>query len=359
MAEPVIDINTSVLTPEQAKKLVDVYSKSLFEWRTSQASSVHGNYERLWKTISTLFTAGGKRLRPYMTLLTYQAYSHKPVTNILPAAVAQEMLHQAMLMHDDIIDRDTMRYHVKNISGQYRDIYKDAPDAGHFADSSAMLAGDLLISEAHIQVALADVSPEILTKAQDVLNQAVFHVIGGELLDTEASFSEDSHIDPLTILEQKTASYSFVGPLTMGATLAGASDEQIGLLKHFGTSIGIAYQLRDDILGIFGNQEITGKSTEGDLREKKRTLLIDEFYKRASDEQRAQFDAIFGSKDATTEDIQTLRDLLTHSGARSAIEAYIESYKQQTIEHMDELAITDDYRQQFVTLIEKSLDREN
>ncbi len=359
MAEPVININTSVLTQEQAKSLVNVYSKRLFEWRTSQASSVHSNYERLWTTISTLFHSGGKRLRPFMTLLTYQAYSNKPVTNILPAAVAQELLHQAMLIHDDIIDRDTTRYHVKNVSGQYRDIYAGTPEATHFADSSALLAGDLLLSEAHVQVALVDVSPEILTKAQDILNQEVFHVVGGELLDTEASFTNDSTIDPLTIAEQKTASYSFVGPLTMGATLAGASEEQIGLLKHFGTSVGIAFQLRDDILGIFGSQDVTGKSTEGDIREGKRTLLIDEFYKRASAEQKAQFDAIFGSKDATNEDIQTLRDLLTHSGARSAIETYIESYKQQTTDHLAELDITDDYRQQFVSLIEKSLDRES
>ncbi len=89
----------------------------------------------------------------------------------------------------------------------------------------------------------------------------------------------------MTIAEQKTASYSFVSPLTMGAILAGASEDQRDLLKHFGTSIGIAYQLRDDIIGIFGNEEVTGKSSEGDIKEGKRTLLIDEFYKRATEEQ--------------------------------------------------------------------------
>ncbi len=152
---------------------------------------VHPHYARLWNSIATLFDAGGKRLRPFMTLLTYQALQRQACHRYLPAAVAQELLHQAMLIHDDIIDRDTIRYHVKNVSGQYRDIYKDIKDKAHFADSSALLAGDLLLSEAHIQVSLASVDADIQAKSQEVLSQAVFHVVGGELLDTEASFLSD------------------------------------------------------------------------------------------------------------------------------------------------------------------------
>ncbi|MEO6110012.1 MAG: polyprenyl synthetase family protein [Candidatus Saccharimonadales bacterium] len=359
MSDQATHTHTEVLTSQQAKQLVDEYMLDLLADRIAQASAVHGNYKRLWEAIQNLYSAGGKRLRPYMTLLTYQAYADKPVENVLPAAVAQELLHQAMLIHDDIIDRDTVRYNVKNISGQYLDIYTDLAESRHFADSSAILAGDLLISEAHIQVAKSNTEPKILTQVQQILNQEVFHVVGGELLDTEASFSQESIIDPLTIAEQKTASYSFVGPLTMGATLAGADEVQIGLLKHFGTSIGIAYQLRDDIIGIFGNQVVTGKSNEGDIREGKRTLLIDEFYKRANDDQKAQFETTFGSQTATDTDIQTVRELLIETGAVAAIETCIDSYKQQTIDHLAELSIPEPYREQFNILIAQSLDRES
>ena len=103
-----------------AKQLVDDYIKSFFHYRSAEAMELGPSYVRLWQSIETLVLAGGKRLRPFMLLATYQAYHPEGTLNdILPAAAAHELIHSAMLIHDDIIDRDSIRYGVKNVSGQY------------------------------------------------------------------------------------------------------------------------------------------------------------------------------------------------------------------------------------------------
>jgi len=352
-----------ILTPDESKRLVETYVSDLLISRREQSLLVSPYYESLWQAIEKLFHAGGKRFRPYMMILSYQAFGGSSVSSIIPAAAAQELVHQATLIHDDIIDRDLIRYKIKNITGQFEELYKDLlhddKERRHFAESAAILAGDLLLSEAHVQMTHATVDSDKMVAAQRILAESVFHVAGGELLDTEAAFRHDKSIDPLTIAAQKTASYSFIGPLTVGATLAGASTEQIAILTHIGNTIGIAYQLRDDIIGVFGNEAITGKSSEGDICEGKRTLLIDEFYKRASDDQKKIFETTFGNTNATTNEITTVKDLLVDTGAKAAIESYIANYQTQTIEQLSQLDMDEVSRHTFAALIQKSLEREN
>ncbi|MFZ3010069.1 MAG: polyprenyl synthetase family protein [Candidatus Microsaccharimonas sp.] len=341
----------------EAKSLIDTYISQLLDERIRKARQVSPHYEALWQAINNLYQAGGKRLRPYMTLLTYTAFGGEQATNILPAAAAQELLHQAMLIHDDIIDRDTIRYNVKNITGQFEDVYKgflkETTERRHFAESVAILAGDLLISEAHLQVSKVDAD------IQWILSDAMFHVIGGELLDTEASFRIPNDIDPLMIATQKTASYSFVGPLVMGATLAKASDEQISLLRDIGNTVGIAFQQRDDIIGVFGDEMATGKSSDGDIREGKQTLLINEFYKRANNDQKAQFDNVFGHQTSTKAQIERSKMLLIETGTKAVIESSISRYQSIVIKQILRLDINNEYRDMFVDLVNKSLERDS
>lgn len=354
-------VDNQVLTLEESKDLIDAHLLSLLHDRATQAAQISPFYASLWQKIITLYAAGGKRLRPYLTLLAYQAFGGQHLDRVIPAAAAQELLHQAMLIHDDVIDRDLVRYGVRNVTGQYDDEYdpllKEVGERRHFAESAAILAGDLLISEAHAHVATSPIEPSQVAAAQHTLTAAIFHVVGGELLDTEASFRPNGAIDALTVATQKTASYSFVGPLTMGAILAGANDDQLSALKELGNSVGIAFQLRDDLIGIFGDETVTGKSTDGDLREGKRTLLIDEFHKRSDDAQKQEFNRHFGKADATEEEIQSLRDLLEVTGTRAAVESYIENYELQTAEQLDHLEISAQYREAFVAIIHACLQR--
>jgi len=353
---------TIVLAPTESKAIIDAFITPLLQQRTEEARRISPHYETLWQDISKLYSAGGKRFRSYMTLLTFETFSDKPIESILPAAAAQELLHVAMLIHDDIIDRDDIRYGVKNVAREYLDHYEEiienTEDRRHYAESAAILAGDLLISEAFVLVTETDAQPAVVLAAQRLLSKAMFQVIGGELLDTEAAFRGIDSADPLVIAEQKTASYSFVSPFLMGATLAGAAPEQLETLQRFGEQLGIAYQLRDDIIGIFGDEGITGKSTDGDIREGKRTFLIEEFYKLSDETQRVTFDALFGRHDLNDDAIAVVKNLLIESGAKEAVEVLIAAYREHTHALLATLQMDDIHRTKFSDLIDLCLKRD-
>ena len=355
-------IPATSLAPATSKDMVDRFLTPLLLQRTNEARGISPHYETLWQDIQKLYTAGGKRLRSYMTLLTFQAYSNEPIETILPAAAAQELLHVAMLIHDDIIDRDDIRYGVKNIAREYLDHYEEIieseQDRRHYANSAAILAGDLLISEAYILVTETTASPKTLVAAQRLLSKAIFQVIGGELLDTEAAFRGIDAADPLSIAEQKTASYSFVSPFLMGVTLAEADPAQLELLKQLGEQLGIAYQLRDDMIGVFGDEAATGKSVSSDILEGKRTFLIEEFYKRADETQRITFDALFGRHELKADELQVVKNLLIDTGAEQAVEDLIAAYQQHTHALLETLTIKDSQREAFSNLIDLCLKRD-
>jgi geranylgeranyl pyrophosphate synthase len=352
----------TMLAPAESKVMIDDFLTPLLRQLTEDARRISPHYETLWQDIQNLYAAGGKRLRSYMTLLTYEAFSHTSAEAILPAAAAQELLHIAMLIHDDIIDRDTIRYGVKNVVRQYLDHYEELieneVDRLHYANSAAILAGDLLLSQSYILVAETKVDPAIILKTQQLLAKAVFNVSGGELLDTEATFRGADSADPLVIAQQKTASYSFVTPLLIGATLAEINPIQRTILEQLGEQLGIAYQLRDDILGVFGDMKTTGKSVDGDIKEGKRTFLIEKFLALASDMQRREFTTLFGKQDASDTSIARAKTLLVESGAKTAVEELIESYRDHCVALLDSLAIDQSHRDAFRQLIDTCVKRE-
>lgn len=345
-----------IITVDETKQQIDAFLGALFNERIAQAQSISPDYARLWQSISQLMQAGGKRLRPYMTILSYGMNEHNnDYTAILPAAAAQEMLHMAMLIHDDIIDRDQIRYGVKNITGLYNQYYTqyvtDKDERLHFSNSTAIIAGDLLIAEAYSLIQQSQADAMHIAKAQAVLSQAIFNVVGGELLDTESTFMPFDQIDALTIARYKTASYSFVSPLTMGAQLADMPTDTIEKLEKFGMALGIAYQLQDDILGIFGNESITGKSTSSDITEGKHTHLVERFYRLANADQVAEFAAIFKNSTASSEQLDHVRELLNTSGAVDAIKQAIEQFADQARTELDQIKMDSSTHTAFVELI--------
>lgn len=299
-----------------AKTVVNAFLAAFFEEKIRESNAIDASYARLWENIRDVALCGGKRLRPYLTYVGYGAIDDR----ITPVAAAQELLHIALLVHDDIIDRDDLRHGQANLNGRYLSIYGELDSAGerrHYSYSAAMLAGDLLISAAHSLVAASDFSEQAKVAADARLSRSIFEVAGGELMDTEASFMPD-YYDPMVINRYKTASYSFVGPLLTGAPLAGRSSADRKALERCGEQFGIAYQLRDDYLGVFGDEKSTGKSTYGDLREGKKTYLIEQ-YALLSNQSASELTAAgFGDASASDETLQALKDDIARSGATKA-----------------------------------------
>lgn len=307
------------------KQAVDAYIMDRIYERVAQAALVHPRYEQLWREIARIYQAGGKRMRPYVTVVGYG----KLDTAIIPVAAAQELLHVAMLVHDDIIDRDVVRHSQPTVNGEYETDY--APilppqQTTHYANSVALLAGDALLSEAYHLVQLAPFSSPIIRQLSERLSQSVFEVIGGELIDVEAGFIMTEYFDPMTIYRHKTASYSLVGPLVSGALCAEVDEVTRGILQEFGTQCGIAFQLQDDLIGMFGDEATTGKSADTDVREGKRTVLIAEHQTMMSDEQAARFAQWFGMRDAPGQVLRQLKADIEASGAREKTEAITQQY---------------------------------
>lgn len=356
------DVDSLPLSHEKAKATVETCLDTYFSERLAAAKTIDPSYVRLWNSIHNLYTSGGKRLRPYITMLGYQAYTDgKDVAAIAPAAAAQELLHLAMLIHDDIIDRDLIRYGTPNVAGQYEVAYAEMitqpSERSHFSESAAILAGDLLLSDAYGLMTQCDVDPMLIISAQRILNNAVYTVVGGELLDTESAFTSHEFLRPLDIARLKTASYSFVSPLVTGATFAGAPDEEITLLRQYSEYVGIAYQLQDDLLGVFGNSIETGKSVKSDLSEAKYTYMVQVFYDKASSEQAVRFNEVFGARDVTDEALEAAKQLLIESGAKEIIAAYIDELCSKAAAIEKTLAIEPQYKAELSNIVGSLKDR--
>ena len=333
---------TSNFTQQEIADTTREFLLARVSQKAARAALVHKDYASLWYSIERLIGAGGKYIRPYLLALSYEATDPgADLEAIMPALGAVELLNLSLLIHDDIIDRDDVRYGVRNISGQRADEYltlvEDERDREHFAHSAALLAGDLTLSLAHQLLAECRVGPSTLLNATEVFNEGIFRVAGGELLDTESAFRGTDAASPSLIAHEKTASYTMCLPLKLGAALAGAPMDHLGQLNDIGSLLGEAYQFQDDIIGTFGDEIITGKSVNSDLREGKRTYMIEYFDKHADAKQQAELAHGFQVHDASREDFDRARQALRDSGALEATEARIDELTRRALDEIEQL----------------------
>lgn len=340
------------LSLDSTRELIDDYIVRLFAKRRQESAILGSSYEALWTTMEKVAMAGGKRIRPYLTMLGHGSLDEK----LVPIATAQELIHIAMLMHDDIIDQDFIRHGQENMNGVYREVYKkylDDTRATHYANSAALLAGDALISESYRLVYASEYDETTKQHVLEQLNQSIFEVIGGELMDVEAGFRQGEVFDPMQIYRYKTSSYSFIGPIISGAYCCGANEKTIGILREFATNVGIAYQIQDDVLGVFGDEDETGKSTYTDLKEGKRTLLVKLHDERMNDEQRSRFERYFGDETASSRELKSIRDDMSASGAKDETLRSADRYFEHAYACLDQLV--DDERHRGLRALTDSL----
>ncbi|MEO5950010.1 MAG: polyprenyl synthetase family protein [Candidatus Saccharimonadales bacterium] len=341
--------------------LLDQTINSFFERSIEYATRLDPSYRQLWEVLYGLIRSGGKRLRPKMTLMAYDAFGGTETNKIVPIAAAQELLHFSLLIHDDVIDRDYVRYGVSNIAGRYKIAYSQyitlAEDQTHYAHSAAILAGDLMLSGAHQLIASSELNDQQKMVAQRYLSTSVFEVACGELLDTELSFTPYTSGDALKVAKYKTASYSFVSPLLTGASLAGIDHHKAEALRSFGESLGIAYQLVDDLLGVFGSESEIGKSTSSDIIEGKRTYMVEFALTSLTENEKSVFMHAFGNSNVTALEVENIRQLLEKSGARSATEQKIDEYVKSALDSLAQLELEQHHYDKFASFVNKVIER--
>lgn len=291
----------------------------------------------------------GKRLRPQFCYWGWRAIADNAVPDVLPQAEAGdselacilriseglEFFHAAALVHDDIIDRSDSRRGQPSAHRRFELLYGHEDDpAGreHFGQSAAILLGDLLLTWSHELFATAMNYPfasERKLTTQHRINQMCTEVMAGQYLDVFAESAwqhrtpEAALAESLTVLRYKSAKYSVQAPLLIGASVAGATVGQVDALSRYGLALGEAFQLRDDILGVFGDPETTGKPAGDDIREGKRTYLVLLTRNGLPRSMQRVLDEMMGNPALDAEQIDAVRRLASETGAVKAVEAMI------------------------------------
>lgn len=332
----------SPLTLRSTRRDVEQFLGVFFAAQILASQQLDSRYALLWQALRQVTLAGGKRLRPFLTLLSYQAYGGESLDQVLPVAVAHELLHTSLLIHDDIIDKDYVRHGQPNIAGLFQVAYQHlspTADISHYASSAALLAGDLLLSAASQVITTAELPDHLKLTSLQALSHSIFVVGGGEFLDTEAGLQPFDAARSLRVADLKTAHYSFVAPLQAGAILAGANARQLQLLADLGRSLGIAYQLADDIIGLYGDETISGKTNIGDVREAKRTYLMAQALTQCTPAEARRLQRLLGKSDISDSEALAVRRIVRTSGAKADTLAAIQNYVGQALDCLEQLQI--------------------
>lgn len=306
----------------EIKKQVDTYLKEFMEKKIKRVSHTHPLLKKPVEDILDMTMRGGDRLRPVLCLWGYEASGGKERKRMLPVACALEMFHTFALIHDDVMDKGETRrgretIHVK-IAKEFSHLPKEK--AAHYGLSGAILAGDL--AYAYADELFASTSEDHLAhqKALELFTLMKQEVIYGQYLDVFGGASGVDEDEILTIYEYKTARYSIEKPLLIGCVLGGRDKSVYDALSLFGKCVGVAFQIRDDLLGIFGDEILTGKSGAGDMHEGKYTLLmvktLEMLKKNGNTASLKKINTLFGNKQSSLDDVLWLKECMSDSGAR-------------------------------------------
>ena len=255
---------------------------------------------------------------------------------VIRACTALEFFHAAALVHDDLMDNSDTRRGLPAVHRRFESLHAKAGWSGRpgaFGRSGALLLGDLLLgwSDELLDAGLALLrDPAVARAARVEFGRMRTEVTVGQYLDIleEAAWAEHSEAEQLSrahrVILYKSAKYSIEAPLAIGAALGGASLPQLEALRSFGLPLGVAYQLRDDLLGVFGDPSQTGKPAGDDLREGKRTVLIALARSHLSGGARRALDELLGDRELDGQQITMLQSTIRESGAVEQVERIIE-----------------------------------
>jgi geranylgeranyl diphosphate synthase, type I len=277
--------------------------------------------------------SGGKRLRAAFVYWGWRAAggSRTKSDSLVKAAAAIELVHASALVHDDVIDasatrrgspsahRSFARLHPRHESSQ-----GTTDQADQFGRSAAILLGDLLLAWSDELFGQSGFKPKAVTRGRVYFDKLRSEVVAGQYLDVLAQTGRRSSAsDAMRVVLYKSAKYTVERPLQLGAALGKADTALLRALSSYGVPLGEAFQLRDDVLGVFGRADLTGKPSGDDIREGKRTLLMARAYDKADAGQRRLLDTALGNAALDDAEITAVQETLTATGAVGAVETVI------------------------------------
>jgi geranylgeranyl diphosphate synthase, type I len=318
--------------------------------------------------------AGGKRLRPAFCYWGWQAAGGRDCPEIFATAAALELLQASALVHDDVMDDSNLRRGQPAVHRRFASWHAATARsgaAGRFGVGAAILVGDLLLAWTNEMFAGSGFAPPVLRAGASVLSAMQTELAAGQYLDLLSQANASTSIPAaLRVITYKTAKYSTERPLQLGVALAvaaashdepdqpgsidsaGRADELAGVCARYGSPLGIAFQLRDDLLGVFGDPARTGKPVCGDIAEGKRTVLLALARDRASAAQAAVLDRHLGDRGLTDAGATEVRAVLADTGAVAECEHLIAAYRKEAVTALDGAPISGAARSALTALAE-------
>ena len=292
--------------------------------------------------------SGGKRFRASFCWWGHQAVAEpEDRRSLLRACASLELLHASALVHDDYMDASDVRRGRPATHRAFEQLHRQrgwAADPEQYGASAAILLGDLLLSWSDELLRTSGLPSDRVLAALGYFDLTRSEVVTGQFLDVSAQARGSADVQTaMTVLRYKSAKYSIERPLHIGAALAGADRSTIEQLTRFGLPLGEAFQLRDDLLGVFGDPSATGKPAGDDLVEGKRTVLVALALDALPPAEATLLDASLGTR-LEPAAVTALRELIDASGARQQVEAVITELTELSLAALERAEITDGAR---------------
>jgi len=294
--------------------------------------------------------AGGKRLRSAFCYWGWRACGGSSGPAIFAAVAALELLHASALVHDDVMDASDTRRGQPAVHKRFAAAHAAAGWGGSadgFGAGAAILVGDLLLAWTDEMLRTSGLPPAAVERGLTVLDAMRTEVLAGQFLDLIGQASASSAVeDALRVVTYKSAKYTVERPLQLGAALATESQADLAAVNAactaYGIPLGIAFQLRDDILGVFGDPAKTGKPVIDDLREGKRTVMLAIARERSDADQARVLDLAIGDPELTEPAAGQVRAVITTTGALAECELMIDRHVKEALSALDSAPITDE-----------------
>ena len=288
----------------------------------------------------------GKRLRPLFAAIGYLGTGEELTPEIVRAVSSLELVHVCALIHDDVMDGSNTRRGAPAIHKQFESLHGERGLHGageQFGFAAAILIGDLALVWAAKMLHESGAPANQILRSLPIYDEMRVELMVGQYLDTyEQALASESVERSLKVARYKSAKYSIERPLHFGAMLSSQFRQvHIKNYSNYGLPLGEAFQLRDDLIGVFGDPLVTGKPAGDDLREGKRTVLVATTLSKANTSQRELFLRNFGRPDLNLEQIDTMREIIIETGALAELEKLIEEMRSKALAALESRGITE------------------
>ena len=316
--------------------------------------------------------AGGKRLRPAFCYWGWRGAGGQDDDCVVRAAAALELFQAAALIHDDVMDHSDTRRGMPAVHRRFATLHRGntwTGDAERFGHAGAILAGDLCLSWSDEVLAGCGLGPDRVRAGKAVFDRMRTQLMGGQYLDmleqavaaTGGGRTGNGAPDPVErarrVIRFKSAKYTIEHPLLLGGTLAGAPAPVLAAYSAFGLPLGEAFQLRDDVLGVFGDPGETGKPAGDDLREGKRTVLVALAVERADPAQASLVRRLLGDPGLEDAGVARLREVIVGTGALATVEQLIAELVSRSRQALEHAPITGEARVVLAGLVDAATSR--